>query len=786
MACAPVATVTFTSRPADTTVTTFAAAVAAAATTSSPSISSPRSSLSSIFRSKQDSSATETLASSINNEAIAIMSVMDAQPELHSKNMIKYSSVISSNSSEEVDDLSSPMGTSVDSNTNEVFDADEMELQHSNDPDSHMAEAETVTYPLAVHTVRVPNMDSDLKLERKSHLRRKVDRLRAKNAALKSTVTQVKCDLSLERQKRLTMDQIYQNIKKDLNKRLDSEEIKVLNLKAELEQMAAELKKVKSQLATAKAGASAGGKGSSLGYKIGYDSRSFSLSSGISNIGGLMLHHHSNLNLIGGQDDSEEFLHSHSYSPVTVQTSPLMSTCSDSITMSCSDSENEDMDDEEQSEEDEGTLLFTQTPNSLTSSPRRASNSSSSSLPILVEEESEEEESEDDDSDDEQGNAPRTMMEIIMCQQARSPEDDMEDPPADANETFETMAQKALYHAILLKFTAGQAHLQLEELALKYNARLEQVVDVIVKELTRWWEDERIATGGPTSGGWGTENVVINKETGELANPKTAIEKRVETFFGPLLLQLVASLSEQKMLLEKLGNFAKSDARWLKNHNSILVALCKSEVVETKAVLEWWRALEQPQGVFGHGGNDLRSLNSRFVAWLEDEEDDSESEDDDEEDGNDYDFDSCSDSDDSDDDSDEDDSDDDDDMEQDEDNEVEAILDMAYPSTTINREDNGMAKKTEERGSKTSPVDNIEGDAGVSAEPKRRISFCTNNLYYSNDGRICSKKDSSVGEDGEKEHANKKKYQQCPPYRAPESEAEASDTEIMVDEDRTD
>lgn len=102
------------------------------------------------------------------------------------------------------------MGTSVDSNTNEVFDGDEMELQHSNDPDSLMTEVQTALHTLPMHLIHLPDdNDSSLKLERKSRLRRKVDHLRAKNAALKSTVTQVKSDLALERQKRSTMDQIF-------------------------------------------------------------------------------------------------------------------------------------------------------------------------------------------------------------------------------------------------------------------------------------------------------------------------------------------------------------------------------------------------------------------------------------------------------------------------------------------------------------------------------------------------------------------------------------------------
>jgi hypothetical protein len=109
---------------------------------------------------------------------------------------------------------------------------------------------------------------------------------------------------------------------------------------------------------------------------------------------------------------------------------------------------------------------------------------------------------------------------------------------------------------------------------------------------------------------------VINKETGEQASPKVAIEKRIESFFGPLLLQFVASLSEQKMLLETLGQQAQAEpeGRWLRNHNGILVALYKYDVLDGEAVLEWWRALEEPQGVFGHGGNNLRSLVSHNLV----------------------------------------------------------------------------------------------------------------------------------------------------------------------------
>lgn len=496
-----------------------------------------------------------------------------------------------------------------------------------------------------------PTSDAESPLERKSHLRRKCDRLQVKNAALKATVIQVKSDLALERQKRSTVDQIYLNIRKDLNQRLESEEDKVLSLKAELEQMAAEMKELKDQLASARTRSTPFSTSASMsslsglnsrsanGYRIGYDSSAFSLSRGISTFGGVLMPHNSSL--IEGQDDSEEFMLSHSYSPSTRRASASQLANKDSTLMSCSDDE-ADGDDEEMEEEDEsddescavkGAFLFKQPPVS-----RRGSGASSMSLRTLTEETIEEEEEEDNDEEEldeedevdsdleghaadkdnnDDSDAPRTMMEIILQrQQSHSPEDDMEDPPADANETFDSMAQKALLQAIHSRLTVAQAQLQIEELVLKYDVPLEKTVEVITQGMLRWWETERIATGGSASGGFGTEAVVINKETGEQAIPKVAIEKRIESFFGPLLLQFVASIGEQKMLLETLGQQAQAEpeGQWLRNHNGILVALYKYDVLDGEAVLEWWRALEEPQGVFGHGENNLRSLVSHLLV----------------------------------------------------------------------------------------------------------------------------------------------------------------------------
>ncbi|KAG0326977.1 hypothetical protein BGZ99_008634 [Dissophora globulifera] len=650
-----------------------------------------------------------------------------------------------SRSTDAVDDPLSRIGTSVDSVDNVAFDGDDMDLNHSTDSidatdsDSSMADAEASVRPLAAHLLL---RSEGGKLERKSRLKRKIDRLRAKNATLKSTVTQIKSDLALERQKRSTMDQIYLSIKKDLNLKLEAEETKVLSLKAEIEQMAAEMKDMKERLASTSVSVEADDKASSR-YKIEYDSSTYSLSNGITSIGGLIMSCHANLDLIDGQDDSEEFLRgTHLLPSSALQGSSKSLSDSTFATMS---SDDDDMDDEDQSDDDDGSgdvvsALFSQTPSLVTSaSSQRGSVTSPSSLPGLVEEESEDmEESDEDPTDD---STPRTMMEIILQRQrTRSPEDDVKDPPADANETFETMAQKALFHAIRSKFTVAQAHLQLEELIVKYDARLEQAVDVIAKEVSQWWEDERVATGGPISGGWGVEDVVIDRETGEQGSPKTALERRVNSFFGPLLLQFVASLREQKMLLEKLETYAKANTRWMKNHNAVLVALYKFDVVESEAVLEWWQGLTEPQGVFGHGGDNLRSLSAKFVAWLEDEEDDSDSEDDDEDSDADS---SCVDDDDSDDDLEDA---DEDVMEQDEETMLETILDLAFPAEDNTNSSSNVGKD------KDMPQESLL------AESKRKISFCTNNMYYSQDGKAFCREDATAAGDLDTDEGAVKKH----------------------------
>ncbi|KAF9927529.1 hypothetical protein BGZ67_007444 [Mortierella alpina] len=783
-------------------VISFAAAAAAAVSSTSSagaatSSSLPRSALASFFSSKESPSV------SLGSVAVGA----EADSNRSQKTM-------------EDADVASPLGSSVESSSHVAFDGDVMDLHRQasdpNDSDASMVEADMTKDHHEPSTAREAIRSTQnnsavfadaIPLERKSRLRRKIERLQAKNKALKSSMHQAKSDLALERQQRKKVDQIYLKIRTDLNQKLEAEEIKVLNLKAEMEQMASDMKELKdrltgtksqSSLAPCMSTSSMGKSPSSSGYRIGYDSNAFALSSGFSNIGGLVLYPQTrcNVDLIGGQDDAEEFLFSHSYSATTARSARSLSSSTPTIAESkrnMSYSEDDEDDEDEDEDEDEDAMnedssdnedgpddtsalsKLTQRCRRRTAPPtsRRASVASATSLPTLVEEEDDEgEEMEDSNnatshSEDESevDNAPRTMMEIIMERdKSRTPEDDLEDQPADANESFESMAQTLLNHAIHSRFTVAQVHLQLEEVALKYDAQPQQAVDVIAKEVLRWWEAERLCLGGPLAGGWGTEPVVINQETGERAGPRVAVEKKVELFFGPLLLQYVASLPEQMLLLEKLAQYATADARWLRNHNAVLVALYKYDVLEAEAVLEWWQGLEEPQGVFGHGGNNLRSLNAKFAAWLEDEEEDSESEgedEDEEESGSDEESEIWSE---------EDDGDEDEDTEMDQDGVVESMLEMAFPTSAPS------GKETTENYDR-SPA--ASGPVPSSTEPKRRISFCTNTMYYSPDGTAFERDALFANKDRES-----KKYVQCPPLKSSvgidEDDVDAALNEVSV------
>ncbi|KAG0028355.1 hypothetical protein BGZ81_004806 [Podila clonocystis] len=714
--------------------------------------------------------------------------------------------------------VSAPSGS--ESNDNDAFDGDEMMLLPP--PCTSLAPSSgTVSVPdnpdantlVSPSKPRLPPMDGDtVEMDRRSRRKRTIQRLQAKNRSLKLSLTQAKADLAAERQQRALIDQIYLKIKQDLNQKLETEETKNANLKADLEQITQDMKELKDRTSPSGIGSyfspslssrsSLGGVGSgSSGYKIGYDSSAYcaSLSGGISSMSGML--HSSNMVLINGQDDSEEFLNSHAYSPSTTRCRS-MSLSTSSMLQTVKESESED---ENMFSEDEGHVV-------------NLSNSrSQSSLPTLMETGGEEE-SEDDDydesSDDEaeysedevdNGDAPRTMMEILLQRQSsHSPDDDVQDQPADANETYESMAQKCLRHAVRSRFTAAQTHLQLDELIIKYDPRPEQTMAAISHELVRWWETERISTGGPAAiGGIFGNGPVVMKETGEQVVPKVAVETRFQRFFAPLLLHYVASHTEQKTLLDILGHEVQAqgqqDAKLLRNHNGQLMALYKFDVVEAEAIVEWWQGLALPTNAFGPGDN-LRSLNSRFVAWLEDEDDDSDDEEDTEDDSDYMDDDS--------------DSEEDTDVASSEEDEVDEVtfnaqlqreaLDLQKDMALVDRTELGLMDKGCEQivpegalaQSSQAEDENAPDPQQYLQDRKRRISFCASSVYYNQNGRMRTGPAYFPGGDDVTEVGNgfanvsggpnatnrpRKTYQQCPPF-VPQLSDEDDEVEEESDE----
>ncbi|KAG0057867.1 hypothetical protein BGZ83_000054 [Gryganskiella cystojenkinii] len=478
--------------------------------------------------------------------------------------------------------------------------------------------------------------ESSIAMQKKSKRQKALDRLQSKNRALMSILLQTKADLAEERQKRTTMDGIYQSIRKDLSQRLEAEGTKILTLMADLDRLEAENKTLKNQVRNQ---APALSSSSSVAYRISYDNSAFSLTSDVfSDFGGDMQYLPPSQDVIGRYTDSETFLHYHSYSSATVGVHPTFTP---------------------KGAVNRHSNLKTQRDAQVESTSAFQSRQSSVVLPSLTEEdetndsddsdgdtsidreidsEDEDEDEDDNDSctdDDDCEEAPRTMMEIILQrQQPLSPEDEIHDLPADAEETFASMAGKALFLTTRSKVTAAQAHLQLEDLCLKFDAETQEAIQVIAKDVLRWWEAHRVTTGGHVTGGWATT------DADQAHHAKAEAEKKMESFFGPLLLQYVSSLADQKLLLEALATFATENPKWLKNHSVILMALYKHDVLDADAVLDWWHGLKEPKDVFSHGEGSLRNLNSRFAAWLEDD-DDSDDDDEDDQYDSDSDFDSC-------------------------------------------------------------------------------------------------------------------------------------------------
>ncbi|KAG9066811.1 hypothetical protein KI688_012723 [Linnemannia hyalina] len=619
-------------------------------------------------------------------------------------------------------------------------------------------------------------------LDKRSRRKRSMQRLIAKNKTLKSSLQQAKADLAAERHNRAMIDQIYLKIKKELNSKLEAEESKVANLRAELEQMTHNVQELKEN---------------SSSYKIGYDSSAYSLSSGL---GGLMLHH-SNIPDCDEDEEEEE-------EETFIKAEKSSRTKQDSSS-SCGWQDRWHTQEEktvaeevratdinhgavsEQGDDSEKKVSFLATP---IDTPARAR----SPLPIFAESDNEEQgddEYEGDDSDDDDGeDAPCTMMELfINKEQSQSSEDDTQDAAADADETFDSMTEKFLHQAIRAKLTAARTILQLDDLLLKYDAIPEELIMVLTHELTKWWEKERVEAGGPATGGWGTGSVLM-PETGDRVTAKVAVETKFKSVYVPLLLNYVASHKEQLMLLEKLERYAKANDKSMRNHTAQLMALYKFDILDADAILEWWRLLKEPQGVFGHG-NGLRSmvgqknsmgLSSKFVAWLEDEEDDSD--------------------DDSDDD---DDSDEESDSEDEHEEELDEAIDangqgkivgldllareeLLSPRNLFQSLDDDLAQADAEKErmmvilsddgmddqmSTSSSLERIE-----ECERKRRISFCTNNVYIHQNGRVRVDK-APVSDE------QRCKMEQCPPFEAPvddEEEEEEGEEEEEDEEDSDD
>ncbi|KAF9121858.1 hypothetical protein BGW39_010215, partial [Mortierella sp. 14UC] len=354
-------------------------------------------------------------------------------------------------------------------------------------------------------------VDDAMALDKRSRRKRSMQRLIAKNKTLKSSLQQAKADLAAERHNRAMIDQIYLKIKKELNSKLEAEELKVLELRGELEQMTKEMQQIKEK---------------STSYKIGYDSSAYSLSSGL---GGLMLHHS---NIPDCNEDEEEegtFIKAEKSHKTKEDSSPSHGWqdrwhTQEEEKVVAEDKLINDTKAAEQGDESEKKVSFLATP---IDTPARMR----SPLPIAAEsddEQEDEEEYEGDDSDDDE-DAPCTMMELLIKkEQSQSSEDDTQDVAADADETFDSMAEKFLHQAIRAKFTAARTILQLDDLLLKYDAIPENLVMILAHELIKWWEKERVEAGGPATGGWGTGSVLM-PETGDRVSAKVAVETKFKS-----------------------------------------------------------------------------------------------------------------------------------------------------------------------------------------------------------------------------------------------------------------
>lgn len=98
----------------------------------------------------------------------------------------------------------------------------------------------------------------------------------------------------------------------------------------------------------------------------------------------------------------------------------------------------------------------------------------------------------------------------------------------------------------------------------------------------------------------------------------------------------------------------------------------------------------------------------------------------------------------------------------DQDDVVESMLEMAFPTAATSGE---ATTENQERSPAASPP------SSSPIESQRRISFCTNTMYYNPDGTAFEQDALFVNQDRES-----KKYVQCPPLQSP----------VDIDEDDVD
>ncbi|KAG0264294.1 hypothetical protein DFQ27_001306 [Actinomortierella ambigua] len=444
---------------------------------------------------------------------------------------------------------------------------------------------------------------------RRSKKARSLQRLLRKNRMLESSLSQAQRDLQQERESRKIVDECHLKTRDELLQRLVDKDDENERLQQELEEARKQVEELKQ-----------------CSYKIGYDSNSYSLSNGFASFGGgLMLHHSS---LISGQDDSDEFFlpdsfrstprssSSQSPAPVTAARTANDTPIRSQTTLINGTSDDE-VDDGDQSNsiavrpasclQDDGTTtlgveardsgLFVAMKDDAASSPSAGSDTSSLS----------------------------------------------QDGGICYPESFELLAKSHLQQAIVAKLTTAMTILQLDDLAMKYDASAQELLTVLINEMAKWWELARLRAGGPAKGGWGP--MMANPNGKGITNGvRESVERDFRQYFGPLLFHYISNHQDQLLVLKRLEEHSSTSVALRENQPFQLMAMFKGDILDRDAILEWWHLLEEPKTIFGHG-QDIRSLTAKFIAFLEthldDDDDDDDSEDEydseDESDGNDSD-----------------------------------------------------------------------------------------------------------------------------------------------------